>query len=202
MVKFFDRKAEELLVSAKAKKRSLLADKITGDNIYKALIFFDKLYAQMNEVEKREFLSQLVDNVQIYEERKENGQWLKSIEFKLPIIEKEFTLSLDNDAQNETVVLLSKGEVDSKKIRVEFSLEDMDMSEFQDGATYPQIKEYVLEHTGLKVSSLYISQVKRKCGLEVGKNYNLPKSVDSKQPQCPPEKEKAIREALKYFQMI
>ena len=75
--------AEELLVSAKAKKRSLLADKITGDNIYKALVFFDKLYAQMNEAEKREFLSQLVDNVQIYEERKENGQWLKSIEFKL-----------------------------------------------------------------------------------------------------------------------
>ena len=105
-------------------------------------------------------------------------------------------------AHVETVVLLSKGEVDSKKIRVEFSLEDMDMSEFQDGATYPQIKEYVLEHTGLKVSSLYISQIKRKCGLEVGKNYNLPKSEDSRQPQCPPEKEKAIREAFKYFGMI
>ena len=102
----------------------------------------------------------------------------------------------------ETVVLLSKGEIDSKNIRVEFSLEDMDMSEFQDGATYPQIKEYVLEHTGLKVSNLYISQVKRKCGLEVGKNYNLPKSEDSRQPQCPPEKEKAIREAFKYFGMI
>ncbi|MDB7924750.1 23S rRNA (uracil(1939)-C(5))-methyltransferase RlmD [Flavonifractor plautii] len=105
-------------------------------------------------------------------------------------------------AHVETVVLLSKGEVDSKKIRVEFSLEDMDMSEFQDGATYPQIKEYVLEHTGLKVSNLYISQIKRKCGLEVGKNYNLPKSEDSRQPQCPPEKEKAIREAFKYFGMI
>ena len=102
----------------------------------------------------------------------------------------------------ETVVLLSKGKVDSKKIRVEFSLEDMDMSEFQDGATYPQIKEYVLEHTGLKVSNLYISQIKRKCGIEVGKNYNLPKSEDSRQPQCPPEKEKAIREAFKYFGMI
>ena len=102
----------------------------------------------------------------------------------------------------ETVVLLSKGEVDSKKIRVEFSLEDMDMSEFQDGATYPQIKEYVLEHTGLKVSNLYISQIKRKCGIGVGKNYNLPKSEDSRQPQCPPEKEKAIREAFKYFGMI
>ena len=104
--------------------------------------------------------------------------------------------------QEETVVLLSKGEIDSKKVRVEFSLEDMDMSEFQDGATYPQIKEYVLEHTGLKVSNLYISQIKRKCGLEVGKNYNLPKSEDSRQPQCPPEKEKAIREAFKYFGMI
>ena len=105
-------------------------------------------------------------------------------------------------ANVETVVLLSKGEIDSKKVRVEFSLEDMDMSEFQDGATYPQIKEYVLEHTGLKVSNLYISQIKRKCGLEVGKNYNLPKSEDSRQPQCPPEKEKAIREAFKYFGMI
>ena len=102
----------------------------------------------------------------------------------------------------ETVVLLSKGEIDSKKIRVEFSLEDMDMSEFQDGATYTQIKDYVLEHTGLKVSNLYISQIKRKCGIEVGKNYNLPKSEDSRQPQCPPEKEKAIREAMKYFGMI
>ena len=102
----------------------------------------------------------------------------------------------------ETVVLLSKGEVDSKKIRVEFSLEDMDMSEFQDGATYTQIKDYVLEHSGLKVSNLYISQIKRKCGIGVGKNYNLPKSEDSRQPQCPPEKEKAIREAFKYFGII
>ena len=102
----------------------------------------------------------------------------------------------------ETVVLLSKGEIDSKKVRIEFSLEDMDMSEFQDRATYLQIKEYVLEHTGLKVSSLYISLVKRKCGLEVGKNYNLPKSEDSKQPQCPPEKEKAITEALKFLGIV
>jgi len=107
-----------------------------------------------------------------------------------------------NTVHVETVVLLSKGEVDSKKIRVEFSLEDMDMSEFQDGATYTQIKDYVLEHSGLKVSNLYISQIKRKCGIEVGKNYNLPKSEDSRQPLCPPEKEKAIREAFKYFGMI
>lgn len=102
----------------------------------------------------------------------------------------------------ETVVLLSKGEIDSKKVRVEFSLENMDMSGFQKGATYPQIKEYVQEHSGLKVSSLYISQVKRKCGLDVGDSYNKPKSENSKQPQCPPEKEAAIMEALRYYGMI
>ena len=111
-------------------------------------------------------------------------------------------ISITLSTHVETVVLLSKGEVDSKKIRVEFSLEDMDMSEFQDGATYTQIKDYVLEHSGLKVSNLYISQIKRKCGIEVGKNYNLPKSEDSRQPLSPPEKEKAIREAFKYFGMI
>ena len=105
-------------------------------------------------------------------------------------------------AHVETVVLLSKGEIDSKKVRVEFSLEDMDMSGFQKGATYEQIKAYVLEHTGLKVSSLYISQIKRKCGLDVGQNYNLSKKEDAKVPKCPPEKEAAIRDALKYFQMI
>ena len=124
---------------------------------------------------------------------RENGYELKKI---TPVDQ------FPNTVHVETVVLLSKGEVDSKKIRVEFSLEDMDMSEFQDGATYPQIKEYVFENTGLKVSNLYISQIKRKCGIEVGKNYNLPKSEDSRQPQCPPEKEKAIREAFKYFGMI
>ena len=76
------------------------------------------------------------------------------------------------------------------------------MSGFQQGATYEQIKAYVLEHTGLKVSSLYISQVKRKCGLDVGQNYNLSKKEDAKAPQCPPEKEVAIREAFNYFRML
>ena len=107
-----------------------------------------------------------------------------------------------NTVHIETVVLLSKGEIDSKKVRVEFSLEGMDMSGFQKGATYEQIKAYVLKHTGLKVSSLYISQVKRKCGLDVGQNYNLSKKENAKVPQCPPEKEAAIVEALKYFQML
>ena len=193
---------ENNLMDARAKKQAIEADKITGDNIYKVLVCFEKLYNVMNPLERKKLMEHLISEIQIYPERQPNGQWLKSIKFRLPIVEKDIDLCLDNESHTETVVLLSKGEVDSKKIRVEFSLEDMDMSEFQDGATYPQIKEYVLEHTGLKVSSLYISQIKRKCGLEVGKNYNLPKSEDSRQPQCPPEKEKAIREAFKYFGMI
>ena len=102
----------------------------------------------------------------------------------------------------ETVVLLSKGDIDSKRVKVEFSLENMDMSEFQNGATYEQIKEYVLCKTGLKVSSLYISQVKRKSSLEVGKHYNMAKSEDAKQPQCPKEKEEAIMDAFKHFGLI
>lgn len=102
----------------------------------------------------------------------------------------------------ETVVLLSKGEIDSKRVRVEFSLEDMDMSGFQKGATYQEIKDYVLEHTGLKVSTLYIAQMKQKYGIIERKSYNKPKSVDTRQPQCPPEKEAAIIEALKHFHMV
>ena len=101
----------------------------------------------------------------------------------------------------ECVIALSKGEIDSKKVRVEFSLEGMDTSGLQKGATYPEIKARVLEQTGLKVSSLYISQVKQKCGLEVRENHHKAKSENTKQPQCPPEKEAAIRDALKYFKM-
>ena len=102
----------------------------------------------------------------------------------------------------ECVIALSKGEIDSKKVRVEFSLEGMDTSGLQKGATYPEIKARVLEQTGLKVSSLYISQVKQKCGLEVRENHHKAKSENTKQPQCPKEKEDAIVDALRHFQMI
>lgn len=193
--------AEELLVSAKAKKRSLLADKITGDNIYKALVFFDKLYAQMNEAEKREFLSQLVDNVQIYEERKENGQWLKSIEFKLPIIEKEFTLSLDNDTQNETVVKLSLKK-DTPKIEVTMEPDEESNYTPEEKATYQKIKDYVKNKYGVNVHTSYIAQVKRMCGLDMGENYNKSKKKNPEVKQCPQEKVEYIKDALRYFKLI
>ena len=101
----------------------------------------------------------------------------------------------------ETVVLLSK--LNAKQhIEVELNLDELDLTAAESKATYDEIKAYVLEKYGLKVSSLYISQVKRKCGLDVGQNYNLSKKEDAKVPQCPPEKEAAIMDALKHFQMI
>ena len=102
----------------------------------------------------------------------------------------------------ETVVLLSKGMVDSRKVKVDFSLEGMDLSEFKGKATYEQIKAYVLEETGLKVSSLYIAQIKKKCGLDVGENFNLSKSDNARQPQCTPEKEDAIMQAFRHFGIV
>ena len=194
--------AENNLMDARAKKQAIEADKITGDNIYKVLICFEKLYNVMNPLERKKLMEHLISEIQIYPERQPNGQWLKSIKFRLPIVESDIDLCLDNESHTECVIALSKGEIDSKKVRVEFSLEGMDTSGLQKGATYPEIKARVLEQTGLKVSSLYISQVKQKCGLEVRENHHKAKSENAKQPKCPKEKEAAIVEALKYFKII
>ena len=124
-----------------------------------------------------------------------------------------------NTVHVETVVLLSKGAkgpvdlcsarteverrmVDNRKVKVDFSLEDMDLSEFKGKATYEQIKAYVLEQTGRKVSSLYIAQIKKKCGLDVGENFNLAKSENARQPKCTPKKEEAIMQAFKHFGIV
>ena len=104
-------------------------------------------------------------------------------------------------ANVETVCLLSK--LKSKEhIEIEVKMDEMDLTSAESKATYEEIREYVLEHTGLKVSHLYIAQVKQKYGIIERENYNKPKSENAKQPQCPPEKEKAIKEALKHFGMI
>ena len=128
-------------------------------------------------------------------------------------------ISITLSTHVETVVLLSKGAkgpvdlcsarteverrmADSRKVKVDFSLEDMDLSEFKGKATYEQIKAYVLEKTGLKVSSLYTAQIKKKCGLDVGENFNPAKSENARQPQCTPEKEDAIMQAFRHFGII
>ncbi len=101
----------------------------------------------------------------------------------------------------ETVCLLSKLNVEHH-IEVEVNLDEMDLTAEESRATYEEIKDYVLKQSGLKVSNLYIAQVKQKCGIIERGNYNLPKSENSRQPKCPIEKEGAIIEALRYFKMI
>lgn len=104
-------------------------------------------------------------------------------------------------AHVETVCLLSK--LQSKEhIEIEVKMDELDLTAAEKKATYEEIREYVFEHTGLKVSHLYIAQVKQKYGIIERENYNKPKSENAKQPQCPPEKEKAITEALRHFGMI
>ena len=106
-----------------------------------------------------------------------------------------------NTVHVETVVLLSQQKPDDT-IEIDLDLDELDATSAELKATYQEIKDYVLKEFGLKVSSLYISQIKRKCGIEVGENYNLPKTENPKVPQCPKEKEEAIKAALKYFAMI
>ena len=196
---------ERQISDVEYKIATIKEDKIKSDKIYQLLLNFGQIYDKMTDIEKKKFMSSFIKSIEIYENELANGRILKSIDFRFPIYSNDGEITgicWDNENSAETVVKLSKGEIESKPIKVEFSLEDMDMSEFQDGATYTQIKEYVLEHSGLKVSNLYISQTKRKCGLEVGECYNHPQSESSRQPHCPPEKEKAITEALRHFNMI
>lgn len=110
-------------------------------------------------------------------------------------------ISITLSTHVETVVLLSQQKPDDT-IEIDLDLDELDATSAELKATYQEIKDYVLKEFGLKVSSLYISQVKRKCGIEVGENYNLPKSENARVPQCPKEKEDAIKAALKYYAMI
>ena len=129
-----------------------------------------------------------------YPESIELGYELSKQEFKPTILQQKGSKGPVDLCSARTEV--ERRKVDSRKEKVDFSLEDMDLSEFKGKATYEQIKAYVVEQTGLKVSSLYIAQIKKKCGLDVGENFNLQKSENARQPQCTPEKEDAIMQRL------
>ena len=210
-------KIEELesqLMDARAKKTSIEAEKITGDNIYKVLIYFDKLYFAMNDVERRQLIEALIAEIQIYEERKPNGQWLKSIRFKLPIIENDLSIGLDNGEHVETVVMLSHKKPDSViNVKVEFGegegkvpLDNIakraEAYKPKERVTYKRTKEYIEAKYGFKVHTAYIAEVKRDLGLPM---YDAPNAVEElKQPRKhpTPEKVEAIKDALKHFELI
>lgn len=99
---------EDLLIAAKAKKQAIEAEKISNNNIYKALIYFDQFYGVMSDIERRQLMESTISEIHVYEERQPNSQWLKSVKFSLPFINEDLEMCLDNDSHDDTIVLLNR----------------------------------------------------------------------------------------------
>ncbi len=189
---FFVGKAEEVL-PREYKKNGVYADVIVVDPPRKGCD--ETLLETMVEMNPERIVYVSCDSATLARDLKylcERGYELRKV---CPVDQFGMTVHV------ETVVLLSQQKPDDT-IEIDLDLDELDATSAETKATYQEIKDYVLKEFGLKVSNLYISQVKRKCGIEVGENYNLPKTENPKVPQCPKEKEDAIKAALKYFAMI
>ena len=189
---FFVGKAEEVL-PREYKKNGVYADVIVVDPPRKGCD--ETLLETMVEMNPERIVYVSCDSATLARDLKylcERGYELRKV---CPVDQFGMTVHV------ETVVLLSQQKPDDT-IEIDLDLDELDATSAELKATYQEIKDYVLKEFGLKVSSLYISQIKRKCGIEVGENYNLPKTENPKVPQCPKEKEDAIKAALKYFAMI
>ena len=189
---FFVGKAEEVL-PREYKKNGVYADVIVVDPPRKGCD--ETLLETMVEMNPERIVYVSCDSATLARDLKylcERGYELRKV---CPVDQFGMTVHV------ETVVLLSQQKPDDT-IEIDLDLDELDATSAETKATYQEIKDYVLKEFGLKVSSLYISQVKRKCGIEVGENYNLPKSENARVLQCPKEKEDAIKAALKYFAMI
>ena len=177
---------------------------MTKKSIFEMLEGFSKYYDVMSPEDKKALLQAMVSFIELYPEKRDDKHLIKTIHFTFPVTydgESGALFVRTNELQVETVCALSKLDI-YQKITVNLKMDELDVTAAETKATYEEIREYVKEHTGLNVSDLYIAQVKRKCGIKERQNYNKPKAENPKQLKCPPEKEKAIREALKYFKMI
>lgn len=177
---------------------------MTKKSIFEMLEGFSKYYDVMSPEDKKALLQAMVSFIELYPEKRDDKHLIKTIHFTFPVTyngESGALFVRTNEQQVETVVTLSR-KIPDDVIEVDLNLDELDITASESKATYPEIKEYVLQNYGLKVSSLYIAQTKRECGLEVGEHYNAAKPDGRPQPQMPPEKEAAIMAALKHFQMI
>ena len=184
--------------------RSIQQEKISGDNIYRLLLAFDEVYHSATEAEQKEFMKAFIERIEMFPEKRKDGSWIKKIVFNFPVPvdgEEVKELPLETETTVEAVLLLTKLNV-VRHIEVDGSMDELDVTAAESKATYNEIREYVWEHHQLKVSNLYIAQVKQKHGIIERDNYHKAKNENAKQPQCPKEKEDAIVEALKHFQMI
>ena len=161
----------------------------SSGQISRILDHIDRLYRKMSFAERRELCRQFIERIEVFPEEQKDGRILKSIAFRFPVFYDGETASGNPELPDEMVSF----ELDCRKLPVTVP---------EAKATYAEIKAYVLETAGLKVSSLYIAQIKRKYGIEMGENYNKPEDPKARVPKCPKEKELAILDALKHFRMV
>ena len=161
----------------------------SSGQISRILDHIDRLYRKMSCAERRELCRQFIERIEVFPEEQKDGRILKSAAFRFPVFYGEDEADGEQELPDETVAFV----LDCRKLPVTVP---------EAKATYAEIKAYVLEKTGLKVSSLYIAQIKRKYGIEMGENYNKPEDPKVRVPKCPKEKELAILDALKNFRMV
>ena len=177
---------------------------MTKKSIFEMLEGFSKYYDVMSPEDKKALLQAMVSFIELYPEKRDDKHLIKTIHFTFPVTydgESGALFVRTNEQQVEAVLLLTKLHVE-RHIEVDVNMEELDVTAAESKATYNEIRDYVWEHHQLKVSNLYIAQVKQKYGIIERENYNKAKNENAKQPKCPKEKEDAIVEALKHFQMI
>ena len=195
---------EDAMEEVETRLYNIRQDKISEDNVYQFLLFFDKLYDKFTDLEKKTFLKNFLSDVFIYEEEQKDGRILKGLRFKFSIYmngRNVLGVDRDNESTDETVVKLSLKK-DTPKIEVTMEPEEDSNYTPQEKATYSKIKEYVKDKYGVNVHTSYIAQVKRMCGLDMGENYNKSKKENPEVKQCPQEKVEYIKDALKHFNLI
>ena len=197
---------ENAIADVEEKIKAAYGRQISEKQLYQILQKFDILYAEMTDFEKKEFMQLFIDAIELYPEKMDDGRIIRQIDLAFPVYYEGFegeAIRLLNENTVEMVCLLSKLHEAKHHVNVRLDMDEMDLTAAESKATYEEIKKYVAEYNdGMKVSNLYIAQVKRKCGIELAENFNIPRSEGAKQPQCPKEKEEAIIGALKAFQMI
>ena len=195
---------EDAMEEVETRLYNIRQDKISEDNVYQFLLFFDKLYDKFTDLEKKTFLKSFLSDVFIYEEEQKDGRILKGLRFKFPIYmngRNVLGVDWDNESTDETVVKLSLKK-DTPKIEVTMKPDEESNYTPEEKARYPKIKEYVKNKYGVNVHTSYIAQVKRMCGLDMGENYNKSKKKNPEVKQCPQEKVEYIKDALRYFKLI
>ena len=177
---------------------------LSSKEVYKALLNFDVLYSNMTDGERKEFYQDFIEEINVHQDRNRSERMVKSILFKFPLYyngQVGNEILLPKDFTVEVVCLLSKLHA-KQTIEVGLEMSEMDLTVAESKATYEEIKQYVLDKYGLKVSSLNIAQIKAKCGIVERENNNKAKNENVRQPNCTEENENVIKDAFKHFQMI